>query len=198
MLKIGLTGGIGSGKSTVADIFSSLGITVIDADRIAHQLTQAGNGGFKEIEQLLGKEFIASSGELDRKKIAQHIFSNPEKKTELENILHPKIKQKMLSEIERHKREKFIVLEIPLLIESNFSDLVDRVLVIDADNEIRINRTQQRDDRSEEQIRDIMSHQIDQDQRLIQADDIVYNNANIDKLEHSIKQLHQQYLEMSD
>ena len=197
MLKIGLTGGIGSGKSTVANIFSSLGVTIIDADRIAHHLTQPGNDGFKEIEQLLGKEFITNSGELDRKKIAQHIFSNPEKKTALENILHPKIKQIILSEIERHKREKYIILEVPLLIESNFSDLVDRILVVDANNEVRIHRVQQRDGRTETQIRDIMSHQVNQNQRLQMADDILYNNRNMDELGNSIERLHEQYLQMS-
>ena len=197
MLKIGLTGGIGSGKSTVADIFSSLGITIIDADLIAHQLTQPGNESFNEIKQLLGEDFIDSNGELNRKKIAQTVFSNPSQKTDLENILHPKIRQRMLQEIEQARHDHYIILAIPLLLESNFTDLVDRIIVVDADDDIRIHRIQQRDNRTEEQIKEIMSSQIDRDQRLQQADDILYNNGELGALHDAVSLLHHKYLEIS-
>ncbi|MCK5002617.1 MAG: dephospho-CoA kinase [Gammaproteobacteria bacterium] len=197
MWKIGLTGGIGSGKSTVADIFSSLGITIIDADLIAHQLTQPGNASFNEIKKLFGENFIDSNGELNRKKIAETIFSNPSKKTDLENILHPRIKQCMLQEIEQAKYNHYIVLVIPLLLESNFIDLVDRIIVVDADDDIRIQRIQQRDHRSEEQINDIINSQLDRNKRLQRADDILYNNGELGVLRDAVSRLHRQYLEMS-
>jgi len=197
MLKIGLTGGIGSGKSTVTEIFSSLGITVIDADRIAHQLTQPGSDSFNEIRQLFGKDFIKSDGELDRKKIAQTIFSEPSKKIALEEILHPRIKQRMLQEVVQVKSNRYIILAIPLLLESRFTDLVDRIIVVDADDDIRIRRTQQRDNSTEEQIRRIMSQQVDRDQRLQQADDILENNGSVTDLRNAVIRLHHKYLAMT-
>jgi len=197
MLKVGLTGGIGSGKSTVADIFSRLGITVIDADNIAHQLTQSDSESFKEIILLLGKEFIDSDGELNRKKIAQTVFSDPSIKIALEKILHPKIKQHMVQEIEQAKDGNYIILAIPLLLESNFTNLVDRIIVIDADDDTRIKRTQQRDGRSEEQIRQIMNNQIGRDDRLRHADDILKNNGNLEDLKVAVTQLHHKYLEIT-
>ena len=197
MLKVGLTGGIGSGKSVVAEIFAGLGITIIDADLIAHQLTQSGSDAFREIMQIFGKEFLDPNGELNRKKIAQTVFSNPSKKTALENILHPKIKQHMLQEIDKSKDNHYIILAIPLLLESDFTDLVDRIIVVDADDDIRIQRIRQRDGRTEQQIRDIMNSQIDRDQRLQQADDILYNNGEPGALHEAVSLLHQKYIKMN-
>ncbi|MDA3869157.1 MAG: dephospho-CoA kinase [Gammaproteobacteria bacterium] len=198
MLKIGLTGGIGSGKSTVAELFSELGVTVIDADQISHQLTRSGSDSFRAIRQLLGDEFINAEGELDRKKIARHIFSNPDKKAALENMLHPRIRQRMLQEVERAKHDAYIILSIPLLLETGFTDLIDRILVVDADDEIRIQRTRQRDDRSEQQIRAIMRQQVERDRRLQCADDVIYNNGSLEDLRNAVDRLHQQYLAMAD
>jgi dephospho-CoA kinase len=197
MLKIGLTGGIGSGKSTVTEIFSSLGITVIDADRIAHQLTQSGSDSCNDIKQLLGEEYIDAQGNLDRKKIAQTIFSDPEKKAALEKILHPRIKQQMQQAVSQAKHSPYIILAVPLLLESQFTDLVDRILVIDADDEIRIRRTQQRDNSTEAQIRRIMNQQIDRHRRLQQADDILHNNGSVEDLRHAVSRLHEKYLTMT-
>ena len=196
MLKIGLTGGIGSGKSTVADMFSSLGVSIIDADLIAHQLTQSGNPCFNEIKQLLGGNFIDTNGELNRKKIAETIFSNPSQRTDLENILHPKIRQHMLQAIEESGPDHYIILTIPLLFESNLTDLVDRIIVVDADDDIRIQRIQQRDDRTEKQIKDIINSQIDRNHRLQQADDILYNNGELGALRDTVSLLHHKYIKM--
>lgn len=197
MLKIGLTGGIGSGKSTIAELFSELGVVVIDADQISHQLTRSGSDSFKAIRQLLGDEFINAEGELDRKKIARHIFSDPEKKAALENILHPEIRQRMLQEIEQADHNAYIILSIPLLLETDFTDLVDRILVVDADDEIRIQRTRRRDDRTEQQIRAIMRQQVDRGRRLQCADDVINNNGDLVDLRNAVDQLHQQYLSMA-
>ncbi|MDH5389458.1 MAG: dephospho-CoA kinase [Gammaproteobacteria bacterium] len=197
MLRIGLTGGIGSGKSTVAKIFSNLGITIIDADIIAHQLTQSGSDSFKEIKKLFGEKFINDNGELDRKKIAQTVFSNPSAKIALEEILHPKIKQRILQEIEKAHSSQYIILAIPLLLESDFTDLVDRTLVIDTNDDIRIKRIQQRDTRTEKQIREIMANQIDREHRLQRADDILNNNGNLEDLNSAVTRLHRQYMIMA-
>ena len=197
MLKVGLTGGIGSGKSAVTEMFANLGINIIDADIISHQLTQPGSESFNEIKQLFGDEFIASNGELDRKKIAQVIFSDPQKKTALENILHPKIKQKMLDEIEHLSANNYIILAIPLLIESNFTDLVDRIIVVDADDATRIKRIQQRDNRPDDQIRNIIKQQITRDDRLQRADDILNNNGNLDDLRAAVNKLDDKYLSIA-
>ena len=197
MLKIGLTGGIGSGKSTATEIFSSLGIAIIDADRIAHQLTLSGNEGFSKIIREFGNDFIASDGELDRKKMAETFFSDPSKKIILESILHPMVRQRILQEIALTKDSPYIILSIPLLFESNFTDLVDRIIVIDADDGIRIRRTQQRDGRSEAQIQRIMSSQMDRQTRLERADDVLKNDGNLDDLRASISSLHKKYLNMT-
>lgn len=198
MLKVGLTGGIGSGKSTVTEIFSQFGITVIDADKIAHQLTRSDSESFNEIVQLLGEGFVNANGELDRKKMAQTVFSDSTLKLALEKILHPKIQQCMLQEIEQAKHSDYIILAIPLLLESNFTELVDRVLVIDADDDVRIKRIQQRDTRSEEQIRQIISHQISRNDRLQQADDILENNGSYENLKAAVTLLHHKYMQMSN
>jgi len=197
MLKIGLTGGIGSGKSTVAEMFSNFGITIIDADIIAHQLTQPGSDCINEIRQLFGEDFFDDNGELNRRKIAQAVFSNPSKKTALEKILHPKIRRRILQEIEQSSHDDYIILAIPLLFETDFTDLVDRIIVVDADDDIRIHRIQQRDHRPEEQIKDIMNAQIDRDLRLQQAHDILYNNGEIQALHEAVSLLHRKYLKMS-
>ncbi|MDH5710968.1 MAG: dephospho-CoA kinase [Gammaproteobacteria bacterium] len=197
MLKIGLTGGIGSGKSTAADIFSSLGVTIIDADLIAHQLTLSGNECFSKIIHEFGNSFITSDGELDRKKMAETVFSDLSKKSALENILHPIVRQRILHEIALTPDSPYIVLSIPLLFESNFTDLVDRIIVIDADDDIRIRRTSQRDGRSEAQIQRIMDNQVDRQTRLEQANDILENNGELEDLRASIYNLHKKYLNMT-
>jgi len=196
MLKIGLTGGIGSGKSTVTDIFSRLGVTVIDADLIAHQLSQSDGECFNEIKQLFGDDFINDDGELNRKKIAETIFSNPHLKADLEKTLHPRIRQQIRLRVKQAKQEPYIILAIPLLFESNFTDLVDRIIVVDADEEIRIRRIQQRDNRTEEQIKKIISSQSDREQRLRLADDILYNNDDLNGLQNAVNQLHHKYFKI--
>jgi dephospho-CoA kinase len=198
MLKIGLTGGIGSGKTTVAKIFSSLNIPVIDSDIIAHQLVLPGSECFKKIVGLFGDEFLATNGELDRKKMAQYIFSHEDKKTDLENILHPQIKAKMLEEIQKLEESPYVILAIPLLFETDFIDLVDRVLVVDVPEKIQIERIKNRDSLSEEQAKKIIDNQIDQTTRAKKADDILDNSASIEDIQPAIRHLHDTYLNLSN
>lgn len=197
MLKIGLTGGIGSGKSCATEIFARLGAPVIDADVIARQLTLPGTEALLEISNRLGHQFITLQGELNRKKIAQFIFDHPDKKVVLENILHPRVRETIIIELQKLGSSPYAILTIPLLLETNFTELVDRVLVIDAPEEIRIKRVISRDRRSADDIKAIISHQLDQKTRMEKADDILDNSGTFDELQSLVKQLHNQYLLIS-
>jgi len=156
MLKIGLTGGIGSGKSSATRIFEKLGIPVIDADVIAHQLTLPGSEALLEISEQLGDQFITSQGELNRKQLAHYIFDHPDKKMVLENILHPRVRDSINSELQKLISTPYVILAVPLLLETNFTELVDRILVINAPENIRIQRVTSRDGRSADEVKTIM------------------------------------------
>ena len=197
MLKVGLTGGIGSGKSSATEIFKKLGIPVIDADVIAHQLTIPGSEALLEISKQLGDQFITSQGELNRKKMAQFVFDHPDKKAVLENILHPRVRVSITSELQKLDSSPYVILAVPLLLETDFSELVDRILVITAPENIRIQRVTSRDGRNADDVKTIMQHQVDQKTRLEKADDILDNSGTFDELESLIKQLHKQYLQIS-
>ncbi len=197
MLKIGLTGGIGSGKSSTTKIFEKLGITVIDADLIAHQLTLPGTEALQEISKQLGDQFITSQGKLDRKKLAQFVFEYPDKKVVLENILHPHVRLGITSELKNLDSSPYIILAVPLLLETDFTELVDRILVISAPQNIRIERVINRDERNADDVKAIMGYQVDEKTRLEKADDILDNNGTLDELESRIEQLHKQYLQIS-
>jgi dephospho-CoA kinase len=197
MLKIGLTGGIGSGKTIVAELFSKLNIPVIDADKIAHQLTLPGSDCYKKIVKLMGEDFLTSTGELDRKKIAQEIFNDSGKKKKLEEILHPQVRKIMLEEVEKLEGSPYVILVIPLLFETDFIDYVDRSLVVDAPESVRINRIKQRDGISEELIKNIIDNQLDPAIRREKADDIIDNSKSIEELLPAVKHLHETYVKLS-
>ena len=197
MLVVGLTGGIGSGKSSATEIFEKHGAPVIDADVIAHQLTLPGTEALLEISKQLGDQFITSQGELNRKKMAQFIFDHPDKKAVLENILHPRVRVRITNELQKLDSPPYVILAVPLLLETNFSELVDRILVITAPENIRIQRVTSRDGRNADEVKTIMEHQVDQKTRLEKADDILDNSGTLDELESLIKQLHNQYLQIS-
>lgn len=197
MLKIGLTGGIGSGKSSATEFFEKLGTPVIDADVIAHQLTLPGTDTLLEISSQLGHQFITAQGELNRKKVAQFVFDHPDKKAVLENILHPRVRQSIIHELQKFALSPYVILAVPLLLETDFTELVDRILVIDAPEEIRIKRVISRDGRSANDIKAIISHQIDRKTRMEKADDVLDNSGAFDELQSLVEQLHNQYLLIS-
>lgn len=193
MLTIGLTGGIGSGKSEVARIFSQLGVPVIDADVIAHQLVQPGTEALAEITTVFGETILTAEGVLDRAELAGIVFSNPEMKQQLENIIHPRVREQIKACKDANKNEPYILVVIPLLLESGQRDLVDRILIVSATESVRIQRVKARDGRSKEQIRSIIRNQADDAQRLAAADDHIDNNGSLDDLELSVHQLDQYY-----
>lgn len=191
-LKIGLTGGIGSGKSTACEIFSELGVPVIDADVIAHELVKPGMPAFNEIKIIFGTEIISSDGTLDRKIIRDKIFANEIDRKKLENILHPAVYEKISIQV-KNINSKYCIISIPLLLETNASKTVDRILVIDVPRELQLERASNRDRTNKSDIDAIIDSQISRKDRLSAANDIVDNKGNINDLRKKICDLHEFY-----
>jgi len=193
MLKVGLTGGIASGKSTVSQLFSTLGIDIIDADLIAHQLVEPGQDCLDKITQTFGENFLLNNGELDRHQLRQLIFSDPEAKQQLEAILHPKIRQQLITQSDKSS-SPYCILSVPLLIEAKMTPLVNRVLVIEIDTDEQLKRLCQRDNISDSQAIDIVAVQSSSQQRTSMADDIIINNNSPEDLNIEVENLHKKYL----
>ena len=196
MLRIGLTGGIGSGKSTVAALFATRGVPVIDTDEIAHRLSQPGQAAFDEIVRDFGEGILDENRRIDRNRLRERVFDNDDERRRLETILHPHIRvaaQEKLAELSA----PYCVLVVPLLIESGFQDLTDRILVVDAHENMQIQRTAARSGMSEAEIRKIMSAQASRAQRLQKADDVIDNNSDRKKLEAEVERIHQWYLSLA-
>ncbi len=191
-LKIGLTGGIGSGKSTACEIFSELGVPVIDADVIAHELVKPGMPAFNEIKIIFGTEIISSDGTLDRKIIRDKIFANEIDRKKLENILHPAVYEEISIQV-KNINSKYCIISIPLLLETNASKTVDRILVIDVPRELQLERASNRDRTNKSDIDAIIDSQISRKDRLSAANDIVDNKGNINDLRKKICDLHEFY-----
>ena len=195
MLRIGLTGGIGSGKSTVANLFKALGVPVIDADVIAHQLTQPGEPATQQVLAAFGQEIAENNG-INRRRLAQRVFSNPLDRKRLEAILHPLVRAAMQQELQT-LQAPYCLLVIPLLIEADQRDLVDRVLVVEADDSVRIRRVQARDGRSESEIHAIQVNQASRAARRAAADDIIQNDGDLAELSKQVTAFHARYLRMA-
>lgn len=196
MLRIGLTGGIGSGKSTVAALLTTRGVPVIDTDEIAHRLTEPGQAAFDEIVRVFGEEILDSSHRIDRNKLRERVFENAAERQRIEAILHPRIRE-VIREKLAALHAPYCVVVVPLLIESGFTDLVDRVLVVDAPEAAQIQRTAARSGLTEPEIRKILSAQATRAQRLQKADDVIENNADRRHLEKEVERLHQWYLSLA-
>ena len=196
MLRIGLTGGIGSGKSTVAALFATRGVPVIDTDEIAHRLSQPGQAAFDEIVRDFGQGILDENRRIDRNRLRERVFDNDDERRRLETILHPHIRaaaQEKLAELSA----PYCILVVPLLIESGFQDLTDRILVVDAHENMQIQRTAARSGMTEAEIRKIMSAQASRAQRLQKADDVIDNNSDRKKLEAEVERIHQWYLSLA-
>lgn len=196
MLRIGLTGGIGSGKSTVAALFAAHNIPVIDADVIAHRLTLPGAAATQQIIEAFGADIVAPGGALDRQRLARRVFADPAQRARLEVILHPLIRAEM-QRAQSGLDAPYCLLVIPLLIEARQQDLVDRVLVVDVDERTQLARAQARDARSQAEIRAILGAQLDRTQRLKQADDCIGNSGDLAALQTQVDALHRNYLALA-
>jgi len=190
---IGLTGGIGSGKTTVANMFAACGAAIVDTDLIAHQLTAPGGAAIPEIRAQFGEPFIAPNGAMDRAKIRAHVFAEPAAKAQLEAILHPLIR----TETERaaHEAEgSYLMFVVPLLVESGlWKQRVSRVLVIDCPEELQVQRVIQRSSLTEAEVRAIMATQVPRATRLAAADDIIMNDHSEAALFPQVERLHALY-----
>ena len=193
MLRVGLTGGIGSGKTTVSDRFEELGVTVIDADRIAHELTRTGQPALRAIVCKFGDTVLTADGELDRERLRDIVFRAPARRQILERILHPQIRAEMARSI-RDVNDPYCVLAIPLLAETGPHRLVDRVLVVDASDHKRRLWLKSRSGLDNDQITAIFAAQASRKKRLAIADDILVNDDDIGTLIRQVDALHQKYL----
>ena len=194
MLKIGLTGGICSGKSTVSDLFKNLySISIIDADEISRNLLTPNSPAFNEVIELFGHQAILHDKQLNRKYIRKIIFSDKQKRLALEKIVHPKVRHNISSQLDS-LTTTYCLIVIPLLIESNMHDLVDRICVVDTTPELQIKRIKSRDQCDLAQAKQILSSQLDRDTRLSHANDIIVNNGDLDDLNQQISKLHEKYL----
>ena len=196
MLVVGLTGGIGCGKSLVSNLFHQLyKIPVIDADIIAKNLTQS-QSIIDEIAEELGTEFVDKNNQLLRDELRQAIFSDSEIRTKLEKILHPHVYEQIKAKIKELKTDYCIVV-IPLLLETNRTDFLDHILVVDCTIEEQITRVMQRDHCSKAHVENIISAQIDRETRLALADDVVENSGSIESVKEKISDLHKKFTNLS-
>lgn len=194
---VGLTGGIGSGKSTVADLFGALGASVIDTDAIAHQLTATGGIAIESIRQTFGAAFITPAGALDRVRMRDAVFAEPAIKKQLEAILHPLIRAQT-DLAAATARGAYLLFVVPLLVESGiWKQRVSRVLVVDCPEEVQIARVMQRNNLTEAQVRAIMATQATRADRLAVADDVILNDGNPQDLPAQVQRLHTLYLSLS-
>ncbi|NVJ60800.1 MAG: dephospho-CoA kinase [Gammaproteobacteria bacterium] len=196
MFKVGLTGGVGCGKSTIAKLFQNYGITIIDADQIAREVVQKGSKTVKQIAKKFGNDILTDSGELDRKSLREKVFSNESSLEWLNNLMHPQIRNRLLREAEKASGS-YVILDIPLLFENKLEMLVDRILVVDIPVEEQVRRVIARDSVSEENVKAIINRQISREIRLSKADDIIDNTIHKSDLKSLVDPLHQQYLSMS-
>ena len=194
MLRIGLTGGIGSGKTAASDHFARLGAEVIDTDLLSRELVEPGQPALKEIVDSFGAQVLTADGHLDRARLGELVFGRPEARQQLEAILHPRIREAMLLRAEQ-SQAPYVVFVIPLLFETGQQALVDRVLLIDVPEGLQRARVAERDQLDDARITRIMSAQTDRETRRSNADDIVCNDGDIASLHAEIEKLHRKYMD---
>ncbi len=193
---VGLTGGIGSGKTTVANMFAHYNIALIDADIIAREVVKPKTPALKKIIEYFGQQFLLTNGNLNRAKLREKIFNDHEAKKWLNNLLHPLIRTALLKELSAAK-SPYCLLIAPLLIENKLTRYVDRILIIDVDEKTQLSRAMLRDNNSQTLIKSIMQSQLSRQDRLAVADDIIDNTKNLENVHKQVEQLHQFYLNLA-
>ena len=194
---VGLTGGIGCGKSSAAKIFQELGATVVDTDDIAHELTASGGVALAAIRREFGADYIAADGGLDRSRMRQRAFSDPAARKRLEAILHPLIRNESKARIAA-ARGPYVIVVVPLLLETGaYSALIERVLVVDCDEAHQLERTTRRSGLNDAEVRAIMAAQLPRAARLAAADDVLHNDADLETLSREARALHAKYLALA-
>jgi dephospho-CoA kinase len=197
-LVVGLTGGIGSGKSAAADEFARLGAAVVDTDVISHRLTAAGGAAIPAIRQAFGDGFVLPSGALDRAKMREHVFADPAARKRLEGLMHPMIRAESDREI-AGASGRYVVHVVPLLVESgDYRRRVDRVLVVDCPEAVQVARVRARSGMAEAQARAIVRAQVSRAERLKAADDVIDNSGSLDALRRQVAVLHAKYARLAE
>jgi dephospho-CoA kinase len=192
---VGLTGGIGSGKTAVSDHFQSLGICVVDADLASRVVVEPGRPALEKIAEHFGSEMLLPDGNMNRALMREKIFANPDEKRWLEALLHPLIREEIVAGLE-NASSPYALLVSPLLVEAGQNALTQRVLVVDVPEELQLSRTMSRDSNSADQVRAIMASQASREQRLGYADDVIVNDSSLEALQQKVEELHQSYLWM--
>lgn len=194
---LGLTGGIGSGKSAASQWFEMQGITVVDADVVAREVVNPGQIALHEIQQAFGDWVLLDNGELDRRALREHIFQSPAARQTLEQITHPRIRSSIIEQL-NHASSAYAILVSPLLFESGQSQLTQRTLLIDATEALQVQRASQRDQQNIEQIHRIIASQMSRVEKQQRADDIVLNDGELSHLYAHLAPLHQLYLDIAN
>lgn len=190
---VGLTGGIGSGKTTVANLFAQQGITLVDADIVARQVVEPNTKGYQAIVEHFGTDILDNDQLLNRAKLRDRIFNNDIERQWLNSLLHPMIRSEMLNQVAK-ANSNYVIMVIPLLFENGLDSLVNRTLVVDISAEMQIQRTIKRDKVSAEQVHNIISSQMPRDEKLAKADDVITNHGDISDLQGQVLVLHDKYL----
>ena len=197
MLIIGLTGGIGSGKSVASDKFKSLGIVVVDADVASRKVVEPGKPALKEIQNHFGSGIITAEGKLDRNKLREIIATDSKERKWLESVLHPKIGEQITKEISE-STSVYTLFVAPLLLETKSQEMCSRVVVVDVPKDVQIQRTAKRDKVSSNQVEQMVAAQMKREKRLEKADDVLLNNGTIEDLEKQVEELHKKYIQMAE
>ncbi|MDH4315491.1 MAG: dephospho-CoA kinase [Gammaproteobacteria bacterium] len=197
MLRIGLTGGIASGKSTVADMFSAYGIPVIDTDEIARDVVTPGSPGLAEVQRQFGAGVIASDGTLDRAALRKIIFENDEQRKVLEAILHPRIREETMRRA-AVAGGPYQIIVVPLLVESTLKSFMSRIVVVDCDPQTQLERLLSRDAENLQQAKRIIASQSSREQRLAIASDVIVNDGDIAETRRQVDDLHRRFLELAE
>ncbi len=195
---VGLTGGIGSGKTFISDIFAELGATIVDADVVSRGLTMRGGAGIESIRQVFGESFIDAEGALDRAKMRERVFSNPAERLRLENILHPLIRDICFRQAQE-ATGSYVIFVNPLLVELPvWEGMGTRILVVDCPETLQVKRVMRRSKLSADQAKAIIATQASRRQRLARADDVIVNDRGIDDIRRDVESLHKTYLAMAE
>ncbi len=193
MFVVGITGGIGSGKSAVTDHLETLDITVVDADKVARVVVEPGTSGLAAIVEHFGEDLLLADGGLDRAALRKIVFDNPEERKVLEGITHPRIRDEIARQLSEAS-SPYVVLSSPLLLESGQNTFTDYVVVVDVPEEVQLRRTMARDDNSEALVKQIMAAQLDRQTRLARADTSITNDASLEELCERVEAMHEDLL----
>lgn len=197
MFSVGLTGGIASGKTTISNLFAARGVAVIDTDVISRALLEPGESAFDQVCEHFGDAILNDDGRIDRARLREIVFSNPLEKRWLETMLHPLIFHRSQAEMTKLSAESYVLVVVPLLFETNFQSLVDRILAVDCPAETQIRRLIARDGIDESLARSMLDQQMSNDERIARAHDVIANRTDDSSLEQQVDGLHARYLELA-